>query len=941
MSTRPSTQTHPQSDGHGPALVPPPGKEEVSAPREARSVNPNLWRVYLAAGAVLSVVYFLVPLGLDHHIVYDAIGWSSIIAILYGVRRNRPANALPWYLFALGNFGFVCGDMTRAYYETVVGGQAPFPGLADLWYTLAYPALAAGFILLVRSRRAKSREDLIDAMILVTSAGLLFWVYLIEPQTHLKGVGTLGVVISVSYPLWDLLLLAVGARLVFTPGAKSPSYYLLMTSLLALLTADVFYTLELLSGTYETGNLLDWGYLASYVLWGAAALNPSMRDVSQPRPRTGLMVSRRRLALLAAATLLAPFVRIFETLRGDDLPPLTTVIPTVILFALVMTRMFGLVGMLSRALARYQEAERKRRQSEARFGSLVEHASDVVAVVNENGEIAFQSPSVTRVLGYPRGALIGTQISELIHEDDQAATLTILEEVGETRGATPTPVQFRCRHRDGTWIDVETTFTNLIEDPTVGGIVLNARDVTEQVALQGQLTHQAFHDPLTDLANRALFRDRVEHTLARRTSPEHSIAVLFLDIDNFKTVNDSLGHSAGDRLLVELADRIRASSRAGDTAARLGGDEFAVLLEDPKDAEAVANRISNALADPFLIDDKEVFVTVSVGISVSELAHGGADELLRNADAAMYVAKSRGKGRSIVFHPAMHQRALQRLDLEAELRRAIERQEFRLHYQPLVRLSSGEITGFEALVRWAHPERGLIGPTEFISLAEDTGLIRPIGRWVLHEATSQASLWQAKYRAPRLSMSVNLSIQELSAKDLVKEIQRALAESGLDPTTLTFEMTEGVLMTETHDTVGKLEELKQLGARLAVDDFGTGFSSLSYLRGFPIDSIKIAKPFLDGIPDGEQETALVRGIVELGHNLELEVVAEGVERTDQWEALRAMGCDLVQGYLLARPQGTERMEQLVADIRQKARTSESGFAVLTPADSAAAGPAIA
>ncbi len=715
----------------------------------------------------------------------------------------------------------------------------------------------------------------------------------------------------------------------------------MISSILALLGADIFYSLGLLNGTYHTGDFLDWGYLVSYLAWAAAALHPSMRSVSQSWPRPELHISRQRLILLAAAALLAPAVRILSVLGGKDLPPLTTVVPTVIIFVLVMTRMFGLVDMLTRALARYQEAERRRQQSEARFGSLVEHASDVVAVVNEDSEITFQSPSVMRVLGYQRGALVGTQIEELIHEDDRAATLTILEEVIDSRGPTPTPVQFRCRHRDGTWIDVETTFTNLLDDPTVGGVVLNARDVTEQVALQGQLTHQAFHDPLTDLANRALFRDRVEHTLDRRPSPEHSIAVLFLDIDDFKTVNDSLGHSAGDKLLVELAERIRSSARAGDTAARLGGDEFAVLLEDPKDAEAVATRISGALGDPFVIDDKEVFVTVSVGISISELAHGGADELLRNADAAMYVAKSRGKGRSIVFHPAMHQRALRRLDLEAELRRAIDRQEFRLHYQPLVKLDSGEIVGFEALVRWVHPERGLIGPAEFISVAEDTGLIRPIGRWVVHEATRQVSMWQAKYGQQRLGMSINLSAQELSARGLIDDIRHALAESGVDPATIVFEMTEGVLMTDTKATIAKLDELKRLGVRLAVDDFGTGFSSLSYLRGFPIDSIKIAKPFLDGIPEGEQETALVRGIVELGHNLELEVVAEGVERTEQWDTLRDMGCDVVQGYLLARPQGTERIEQLVADIRHRASGPANGLAVLTPAGSADLGPAVA
>jgi diguanylate cyclase (GGDEF)-like protein/PAS domain S-box-containing protein len=922
-----------------------PSDESGEPTREQPKSSPvarNLWRMYLEVGLALSVIYFLVPIGLDHHMVFDVIGWSSIGAIIYGVRRNRPSNPLPWYLFALGEFGFVSGDMIRAYYETGLQVPAPFPGFADIGYVLGYPALVAGLFLLVRSRKSKDRADMIDAMIIVTSAGVLFWVYLIEPQTHLEGVGTLGVGLSMFYPLMDLLLLAVAARLMFSPGGRPTSFYLLCGSLLALLGADIFYTLGLLEGTYETGALLDWGYLASYLFWGAAALHPSMTGLSKPVPRRQLGISTQRLLLLAAASLLAPCVRIFENLRGDDLPPFSTVVPTVILFILVLVRMSGLVQMLSAALERHQEAERRRRQSEARFGSLVEHASDVVAVVDEDGEINFQSPSVGRVLGYGQGELLGRPLTDLIHEQDRPATLAVLEEVVGRRGSEqPTPVQFRCQHRDGSWLSLETTFTNLLEDPTVGGVVLNARDVTQQAALQAQLAHQAFHDPLTDLANRALFRDRVEHALDRRSSPEHSIAVLFLDIDDFKTVNDSLGHSAGDQLLVELGERIQDCSRAGDTAARLGGDEFAVLLEDPKDAERVSARISEALAAPFVINEKEVFVTVSVGISISELAQGGADDLLRNADAAMYVAKSHGKGRSTVFRPAMHQRALQRLDLEAELRRAIERDEFRLHYQPLVELDSGRISGFEALVRWTHPERGLLGPAEFISAAEDTGLIRPIGRFVIHEAARQARAWDAKYRQQPLSMSINLSAQELSAKDLLGEIQRAIAESGLDPATFVFEMTERVLMSDTEATMAKLEEFKRLGVRLAVDDFGTGYSSLSYLRQFPIDSIKIAKPFLDEIPQGDQETALVRGIVDLGHNLDLQVVAEGVERREQWDALREMGCDLVQGFLLARPRGAERIEQLIEDVRQGARSPAQQFASLLPEGSLGLGPAVA
>jgi diguanylate cyclase (GGDEF)-like protein/PAS domain S-box-containing protein len=884
------------------------------------------WWIYLSIGSVLTITYFFAPKGLGHHVIYDTIGISSVLAICCGIRRNRPANALPWHLFAAGNLAFVTGDVIRAFYETVVNEPAPFPGLADVAYVIAYPILIAGVVLLVRGRdRSRDRGALLDALLIATSAGLITWVYLIQPYLVTPGLHWLEIAVSVAYPLFDLVLLAVAARLMFSPGARSIAYYLLAGSLAALLTSDSFYTVTLLNNTYHTGSLVDAGWLIAYLLWGAAALHPSMVTMSMPVARSGTVpISRGRLMVLAAASLLAPSLRVIETLRGNDIPAFTTVIPTMVLFLLVMCRMSGLVRALGAALAGHELAERRRRQSEARFGSLVQHASDVVLVVGgpapvgglaAGAQISFQSPSVRRVLGFSRDELIGTSLAELIHENDRTSTLAILTEVVTHPTERSAKARFRCRCQDGDWRHVETTFTNLLADPTVGGVVLNARDVTEQVALQERLFHQAFHDPLTDLANRTLFRDRVEHALERRRRPDESVCVLFMDVDNFKTINDSLGHSAGDDLLIEMADRLRRCLRSGDTAARLGGDEFAILLEDSKDAEAVAHRITEVLAPRFEIEGKELFVTASIGISVSQLGDGGADELLRNADAAMYAAKSRGKGRSILFRPDMHLRALKRLDVEAELRRAIVRDEFRLHYQPLVQPGTGRIAGFEALVRWAHPERGLIGPAEFIHVAEDTDLIRPIGRWMVRRAAIQAAQWQTKYEQQQLTMCVNLSSQELVSAELAREITRVLADSGLNPSTLVIEITERALMSNTEATAARLAELKALGVRLSVDDFGTGYSSLSYLNGFPIDAIKIAKTFLDGIPDGDQDTALVRGIIELGHNLDLEVVAEGVERTEQWDTLRDLGCDLVQGYLLARPQSADRIDKMLGGIR--------------------------
>jgi diguanylate cyclase (GGDEF)-like protein len=478
-----------------------------------------------------------------------------------------------------------------------------------------------------------------------------------------------------------------------------------------------------------------------------------------------------------------------------------------------------------------------------------------------------------------------------------------------------------------------------MDDPSVQGLVFNTRDVSERKELEEQLTHQAFHDPLTDLANRSLFRDRVEHALALRRSLDEPISVLFIDVDDFKTVNDSLGHSAGDELLLQVADRIRSCLREGDTAARLGGDEFAILLEDGSDPPAVADRLIEAFKAPFRIQDKDLTTTISIGISGSAQKSESADEILRNADAAMYAAKGRGKGFYEFFEQDMHTTAMRRLDLEGDLRRAVHRKEFRVHYQPIVGLASGRVAGFEALVRWAHPSRGLLSPSDFIGLAEETGLIVPIGRWVLREACRQATVWQTQWPSdPPLTISVNLSAEQLEASDLIRDVKAALRQSGLPAETLGLEITESVLMRNTDKAIARLEKLKALGVRLSIDDFGTGFSSLSYLQNLPCDSLKVPKPFLDGLGKGGQANSLVRGIVELGRTLGLTVIAEGVEKARQWEALEELRCDLVQGYYFARPQSAERIDALLKRhaaaslaARTGGRPPRSGLASRPPA----------
>ncbi len=629
--------------------------------------------------------------------------------------------------------------------------------------------------------------------------------------------------------------------------------------------------------------------------------------------------SARRLDLLVIATALATLVAEAWHLRGGE--GAVAFGAAAALAATMLLRAWLTARDAVDVQASYAAAHAAAEASEMRFRSLVQNSHDIILVVDSTGFVRYASPSVERTLGITRESPESETLLAWVHPDDADAAGEAFARAVREPGTTG-PFQCRVRSIDGAWRNMECVTTNLCDDLSVNGVVINVRDVTERAALEAQLLHQAFHDPLTGLANRVLFRDRVSHALAREGRHPEGVVALFLDLDDFKTVNDSLGHREGDRMLSVVAGRLLNATRGCDTVARLGGDEFAVLLENARsedDAITVADRIVTALRAPITLGGQEVQVGASIGIARSR-PEDGAEELLRNADVAMYKAKQRGKNTYEVFAPAMHAALVDRLEREAELRRAVSEgcREFRVHYQPIVALSGGEITGVEALVRWQHPRRGLVAPLDFIPSAEATGLIVPLGRWVLREACSQAARWQAARdrmgAAAPLTITVNLSGRQLQHASIVDDVRWALDGAGLAPAALVLEITESVIMQDTQATLATLHALKSLGVRLAVDDFGTGYSSLGYLQRFPIDILKIDKAFVDGVARGGSRSALARTIVALGDSLSLHCVAEGIEEDVQWQHLKALGCGFGQGYLFARPLPANDVSALVCPI---------------------------
>jgi len=591
------------------------------------------------------------------------------------------------------------------------------------------------------------------------------------------------------------------------------------------------------------------------------------------------------------------------------------------------------------AIYQHLQLHRIRRQLAERdqlFQLISENAADMIALVDNDGRRLYNSPAYLKVLGYSSEDLKTTSAFEQIHPDDRPRVLKAAEKA--RLSGQGERIEYRVRHKDGSWRTLESTASPIrnAKGQTDKLVIVN-RDITERKRAEEMLAHNAFHDGLTNLPNRALFLDRLQHalTLSKRHS-NYKFAVLLIDIDEFKVVNDSLGHSAGDELLIQLAQRLRGSVRRADmvsrprtsgvpdrpanddTLARLGGDEFTILLDDirgPIEAVRVAERVQAELAAPFVVNQQEIVISASIGIASSISPHTQAEDLLRDADIAMYRAKRAGKARCEVSDTAMHANAVKRLRLETDLRKALDQGEFRVYYQPIVSLQTGKITGFEALTRWQRPE-GILSPMEFIAVAEEIGLIIPMNRQLLREACQHLRSWQSEFPSSLpLTMSVNITSREFAQPELASEIRKALEQTGVDPGCLQLEIIETIAMGDAEKSGRVLAQLKALGVRLSIDDFGTGYSSLSRLRRIPVDTLKIDRAFISNMDSDSENREIVRAIIMLAHNLGLKVVAEGAETEENINLLKQLDCEMAQGYFFSRPADDQAMLKLLASNR--------------------------
>jgi diguanylate cyclase (GGDEF)-like protein len=905
------------------------------------------WLAYLGAGLLGIVVYYALPRGgLTQGLVITVLALSSAVALAIGVSANPPGQRPFWYVVCLGQVLYCVALAGWFPYSVLRGRPLSYPSVADALWLTTYCLLVGALARAIKPRDpGQDRASLLDALIVTVAAAVLAWPFVLSPGQRPSGLLVAAVAVSYAYPALDIVMLAMVVRLAFTMGKRPPSFYLVALGLVSQLTADTGFAIASLAGTYRYGSPTDAGWMAMCILLGTAALHPRAEELTKPAIDQERSTPAWRFALLGGSVLTPSVTIIVMDLRRADDDVAVVAALAAILSLLALARVAHLTRVIAGRRQAHAAAERERLLLQLlQAGALA--ANEAATVPAALGRVLSQ---MGMLLGWPlgRAVLVGSdtnaapiwhldnrgEFAEMVRQLDQPTGIDELARTAVDAGrpvwATSLPAPLAALGLQSALsvpvivgteaVAVVQFLTDELYEPDRGllevaaSIATQLARVFERVRGQDELARQALHDPLTGLPNRALFHDRLAQAVADAARRDEHLAVTLLDLDGFKEVNDNLGHAAGDHILVEVADRVRSCLRATDTAARIGGDELAVVLPATgrAEAEAVTSRILERIRHPVVLDGREVLPQASAGIALWE--HGQElDSLLRNADAAMYAAKQERSSSYEVYDQDLHARVLDRISLASDLRGALRRGQFVLYYQPIVEAATGRIAGAEALIRWHHPQRGSVSPAHFIPVAEQTGAIVEIGRWVLETACREAQGWHRDHpsRLP-LYVSVNLSPRQLRDAGLASDIQETLAATGFPAKSLTLEITETAVITDIDRAIDKLRELKGLGVRIAIDDFGTGYSSLTYLRRLPIDVVKIDRSFVAGVAAASDEWALAQSIVRLIRTLKLETVAEGVETGAQVAHLRALGCDRLQGYYFARAEPADTFRELL------------------------------
>ena len=822
-----------------------------------------------------------------------------------------------WRLLALGMGAWAAGHLARTVYEVGFGVTPKSPSYLDAVLLTSSVLVVGGLLSMVSTPagRLSQLRGAIEGLLIAAGCFLISWCVAIAAVFASSHAATSGQIVDLAYPALDAVALSAVLFVAVRAKEQLPAgLALLALGITFLAISDsAFWYLDALNPRFSAVSPADVGWVAGFLVITVAAAQRHRR----PR-RTRKLAGGRLLPALPTLPAAAGVATVLVSWSsGADLGP-----PRVLLWigAAVLA-----LALLSQLIAVYENhaltsdlerrvAERtaELRATECYYRALVQHSSDVITVVDPDLTVRYVSDSMVDVFGHEPSEFVGRGLQEATGGPNPLshALRRAIAEPGQVSW-----VEWELTDATGRLRHAESAITNLIDDPSVGALVVNTRDATDRVALQNQLRHQALHDPLTGLANRALLTDRAEQALARSARSGATVAVVLVDLDGFKSVNDSLGHQVGDIVLGEVARRLESLVRSEDTVARLGGDEFVILIDDVAgldDITVLAERIREALRERVSLPGWDYSVTASVGAATGSAADVDVHELLRDADTAMYVAKTGGKDSVRLFAPSMHQRAHERFRLQVDLREALERQELLLFYQPIFEMLDGRLKGFESLVRWSHPTRGLMAPERFIPLAEESGLIVPLGRWVLREAIRQLAAWDLRHESARsLSVSVNVSTVQLTAQDLISDVRDALQESGITPSRVVLEITEGSLAHDPERTIRTLHELRKLGVQIAIDDFGTGYASLSHLQRLPVDILKVDKSFVAALDGDGKSRDLFEAILGVGQALSLAVVAEGIEAQSQMTTLQEMGCEMAQGFLMGKPSPAEVAESLL------------------------------